>query len=220
MHARNVNTCYVRPIDCGPTRDFPRSVRVCIVVVSASHASKLRLVFSVSFIDASSPRTSPGCVARIHEPDWDTSARAFIDDKALQLVKRPTVQTVALLFTSPYPSTDALQILQGDTAFGALSSTNYLLRNYVVNISGEPLLLPPPATHETLGGFCAFLLKLASQANVASSATVDLRPGEACSVRRLSDATSPRSTPSQSRTLDSSWSGTSTVGKRNHSLSR
>jgi hypothetical protein len=57
----------------------------------------------------------------------------------------------------------------------------------VVNISGEPLLLPPPATHETLGGFCAFLLKLASQANVASSATVDLRPGEACSVRRLSD---------------------------------
>jgi hypothetical protein len=140
MHARNINTSYVRPIDCGPPRDFPRSVRVCIVGVPASHASKFSLAFTVSFIDAPTFRTAPRCVAGIHELNRDTGALGLIHDKALQLAERPTVQTTALLFTSPYPSTDALQILQGDPAFGALSSANYLLRNLVVYVGREPAL--------------------------------------------------------------------------------
>src|SRR5271165_842357 len=128
MHARNINTSYVRPIDCGPARDFPRSVSVCIVGVPANHASKFSLAFTASFIDAPTFRTAPRCVAWIHKLNRDTDSLGLIQDKALQLVKGPTVQTTALLFTSPCP-TDALQILQGDRAFGALSSANYLLRN-------------------------------------------------------------------------------------------
>jgi hypothetical protein len=103
MHARNINACYVRPIDCDPT-DILRSVRVCVVGVSTSHTSKRRLAFSVSFIDATTRTACAGRVARIDELSRDTGSLGLIQDKALQLAERPTVQTTSLLFTSPYPS--------------------------------------------------------------------------------------------------------------------
>jgi hypothetical protein len=185
MHARNINACYVWPIDGGPTRDFPRSVRVCIVGVSTSHAQKLCLAFSVSFIDATAFSARARSVSWIDELDLDTGALGFIQDKALQLAERPTVQTRALLFTSPYPSTDALQMLQGDSAFGALSSANYLLGNLVVYVGREPLLFSASPAHKTLGSLRALLLKLASQTSVASSAAIYGRSSEASAIRGL-----------------------------------
>ena len=185
MHARNINACYVWPIDGGPTRDFPRSVRVCVVGVSTSHASKRRLAFSVSFIDATTRTACAGRVARIDEPNRNTGSFGLVQDKPLQLAERPTVQTAALLFTSPYPSTDALEILQGDPAFGALSSANYLLRNLVVYVGREPLLFSASPAHKTLGSLRALLLKLASQTSVASSAAIYGRSSEARAIRGL-----------------------------------
>ena len=53
-----------------PSRDFPRSVRICIVGVPASHASKFSLAFTVSFVDAPTFRKSGMCCAnRQTEPD-------------------------------------------------------------------------------------------------------------------------------------------------------
>ena len=103
MRARNINTCYVWPIDCGPARDFPCSVSVCIIRVSTSHADKLRLAFSVSLVDASALATGARSVPCVNELDRDSGTLGLVQDKLLQLAKRPTVQTTALLFISPYP---------------------------------------------------------------------------------------------------------------------
>src|SRR5437870_3707081 len=121
-HARNINARYVRRIDCRPARDFPRSVVICIISVPASGAAKHRLALAVALIDVSAFHASARGVSSIDEDNRHPRALGFVDDKALQLVEGPTVQIATLPFTSPYPSTDALQILQGDTAFGALSS--------------------------------------------------------------------------------------------------
>ena len=185
MHARNINTCYVRRIDCRPT-DNLRSVRVCVVCVPTSHAQKFCLAFTVSFIDAPALGTSPGCVARINEPNRDTSSFGFIQDKFLQLPKRPTMQTAALLFTSPYSTADAFEILKGNPAFGVFGSTNYLFRNLVVHVSREPSFFSPSTTNQTFGGLCAFLLEFSPQASVTGPATVHSRSSEPLAVRRFS----------------------------------
>jgi hypothetical protein len=183
MRARNINTCYVWPIDCGPARDFPRSVSVCIIRVSTSHADKLRLAFPVSFIDATALATGTRGVPCVNELDRDTGSLSFIKDKALQLGKRPTVQTTALLFISPYPTAYAFEILKRDTAFGALSSTHYLFRNLVIHITRKPLFFSSAPAHQSLGGLRALLLKLPPQASIASPAIVDGGSSEAFAVR-------------------------------------
>jgi hypothetical protein len=172
-------------IDCRPTPDFQRSVGVGIVRVSASHTEKLRLAFPVSLINVAALRASSRGVAWIDEFNLDSGSLCLVQDKTLQLVKRPAMQTTALSFTSPYPDTDTAQILQSDPASGAFCSTNYLLRNYVVYVASEPLLLAPPATHQTLCGLRAFFLEFAPQADVPSPVVVDGRSGETLAVRRV-----------------------------------
>ena len=105
-----LNTCYVWPIDCGPARDFPCSVSVCIIRVSTSHADKLRLAFSVSLVDASALATGARSVPCVNELDRDAGTLGLVQDKLLQLAKRPTVQTTALLFISPFFDSVRLQI--------------------------------------------------------------------------------------------------------------
>jgi hypothetical protein len=78
----------VRRIDCRPTRYFTRRVRVCVVGMSASHAFKLRLAFSVSFIDATTHSACARGVAPVDDPNGYTGSLGFIQDKALQLVKQ------------------------------------------------------------------------------------------------------------------------------------
>jgi hypothetical protein len=173
----------VWPIDCGPTPDFQRSVGVCIVGVPAGHTEKLCLAFTISLIDRSALRASSRGVARIDEPNRDTRSLCLVQDKALQLVKRPTVQTTAPPFTNPYPDKDTTQILQSDPASGALCSTNYLLRNYVVRVANEALLFALSSPHQPLCAFRALLLQFAPKTNIASPVIVDGRSGESFSVR-------------------------------------
>ncbi len=182
----------VRRIDCRPTRDFSRSVGVRIASVPTSHASKLRLAFTVSFIDLSTLAACAGCVARINEPNRDAGAFCLVEYKLFQLVKRPAVQTAALLFVSPYPNSDVLEVFKSDSAFGALSSTNYLLGNYVVHVRCEPLLLATATAHKALCGLCTFLLELAAQTDIACTFVVHGRTAESCSVRGLGDRHKPK----------------------------
>jgi hypothetical protein len=100
----------------------------------------------------------PGCVSRIDEPNRDTNSFGFVQDKFLQLSKRPTMQTVAPLFISSYPTADAFEILKGNPAFGAFGSTNYLFRNLVVHVSREPAFFSASTVHQTLGGLRGFSL--------------------------------------------------------------
>ena len=137
----------VRRIDCRPTTNHGRRVRVCVVGVTTSHAFKFRLAFSVSLIDFPTLGAGARSIARIDQLNRNTGSLCLVEHKAFQLVKRPTVQTTALSLTSPYPDTNTAQVFQSDTAAGALCSTNYLLRNYVVRVSGEPLFFTMTTAH-------------------------------------------------------------------------
>jgi hypothetical protein len=172
-------------IDCRPTPYFQRSVGVCIVGVSTSHAKKFRLAFTVSLIDISALPAGARGVSRVNEFYRDTRDLCFVHHKALQLIKGPTVQTTALSFTSPYPDPNTAKILQSDPASGALCSTNYLLRNYVIHVTSEPLLFALTSAHQALCGFRTLLLKFASKTNVSSPVVVDRRSGESLAIRRM-----------------------------------
>ena len=170
-------------IDCRPSRYFTRRVGVCIVGVSTSHADKFRLAFTVALIDLSTLRAGSRSVAWIDKFNRDTSSLCLVQNKALQLVEGPTVQTAALFFTSPYPDSNTAQILQSDPASGALCSTNYLLRNYVVRIGSETPLFPLSASHQPLSAFGALILKFAPKSHVARPVIVDRRAREPLAVR-------------------------------------
>ena len=177
----------VRRIDCRPSRYFTRRSGICIIGVSASYADKFRLAFTVSSIDTPTLRTSPGCVARIDEPNRDTCSLGFIQDKALHLIKAPAVQTAALRSLSPYPSANPFEIFHRDTAPGAFGSTNYFLRNYVIHVASESLLFAATAAQQTLRGLRAFLLQLAAQTNIARSFAGDGRARESRAIASLGD---------------------------------
>src|SRR4029077_55150 len=152
-HARNINARYVRRIDCRPTRDFPRSVVICIISVPASGAAKHRLALAVALIDVSAFHASARGVSSIDEDNRHPRALGFVGDKALQLVEGPTVQTAALLFTSPYPTAYPFQMFHRDTAPGALSNANDLFRNLVINVCRKTSLSAVSAAHQPLCGF-------------------------------------------------------------------
>lgn len=170
-------------IDCSPTPDFQRSVGVCIVRVSTSHADKLRLAFSVSFIHLSALGACARSVARVNKLNRDARPLCLVEHKAFQLVKRPAVQTTALSFTSPYPDSNSAQVFQSDPTSGAFGSTNYLLRNCVIHVSREPLFFPTTTAHQPFGSLGALLLEFAPKAHVSRSVVVHGRAREPFPVR-------------------------------------
>lgn len=174
-------------IDCRPTSDFQRSVGVCVSGVPTSSADELCLAFSVSLIDVATLPASAGRVARIDKFNRDSCSLGFVQNKALQLVKRPAMQTTALSLTSPYPNANPLEVFHCDSASGALCSTYYLFRNYVVRICREPLLFTPSSAHQAFGTLRAFLLEFALQPNITSPVVIDGRAGEPLTVRSLSN---------------------------------
>ena len=65
--ARNLNACYVRPIDCGPS-DILRRIGVCAPRVPAPDASESVAGFAVAFVYAAAFRPHPGCASSLIKP--------------------------------------------------------------------------------------------------------------------------------------------------------
>ena len=150
MSARNINTCYVCPIDCGPARDFPRSVIVCVIRVSTSHAEKLCLDFSVSLVDTSALATGERGVSCVNELAGTPARLALYRINPCNWPNDQLCRLRRCFLLALYPY--AFEILHGDTAFGALSSTHYLFRNLMVHITSEPLFFSSAPAHQPLGG--------------------------------------------------------------------
>jgi hypothetical protein len=182
-----MQTQTVRLIDCSPARYYTRSVRICIVGVPASGTAKLASSLATALIDVPTFGASARSIACIDNTNGDARALGLIQDKALQLGKRPTVQIATLLFLSPYPSADPIQVFQRNPTFGTLSNVYYFLGNLVINISGETLLFASSSSEQTFRGFRTFFLKFASQLGIARPAPVNWGPGESLTVRSLSN---------------------------------
>ena len=176
----------VRPIDCGPS-DILRRCGVCISRVSATHAAKLRLAGPIPFIHTTALWTSPRGVAWIDKDNRNAGALGFVTNKALQLAEGPTMQTTPLLFLSPYPCADPLQIFEGNAATGAFSNGNYVFGNLVVNVGSEPALFAPALTQKAFGAPGTFGLQVTAQPSVSRPSAVDLSACIAFAVASLGD---------------------------------
>ena len=177
----------VRRIDCRPSRYLTRRIGVCVVGVSTSCAEKLRLAFSASLIDRAATGASARRIAWIDKFNRDPGSFRLVQNEAFQLVKRPAVQTAALLFTSPYPNAETLEILKSNPALGAFSNVYYLFGNYVICVSRESLLFASTTAQQAFSSFGAFLLQLAAQANIARPLTGHCSARESLTVAGVGD---------------------------------
>lgn len=101
-------------------------------------------------------RTGLRRIRRIQDFNRNPGKFGFVQDKLLQLVKRPAMQIATLRATNPYPVADTLQILNSNTASGVFSPIDNLFADTVVFLFGEsPLTAGKPLKHtpRRLGSF-------------------------------------------------------------------
>lgn len=101
---------------------------------------KFRLRKTIMFGNVATTRTFTGSIPGIHFGQQDASQGRLVSQEHFQLEKRPRMQNRALLPPSPYPSTDAGEILHGDSACGAFGDADNALRNAVIGVSGKSAL--------------------------------------------------------------------------------
>ena len=98
----------------------------------------------------------------------------FIDQERFQLEESPRMQNRALCTPSPYPSTDAGEILHGDSACGAFGDVDNLFCNAVICVSGKPVLLTAEFSEMPLSRPGSTLLERGSQLAPSSADSVEL----------------------------------------------
>ena len=98
-------------------------------------------------------------------------------------MERPTMLDATLCLANRYPLADALQVFEGDTASGAFGFRDQPFADGVVNVTGEPSLLPPPLLRETLGGLGALGLEPCPEFGVAMAQAVQVPAGVGVTVR-------------------------------------
>ncbi len=181
MHATNINTRYVRLVDCSPA-DYLRRIGVCIAGVPASGTAKLSLILPVALVDVAALGARARSVTGIDKLDRDPGSFSLIGNKALKLAEGPGMQTVPLRFSSPYANANPAQVFKRDTASGAFRSGNNFFGNLMVNGTGEPSFARAPFAQQTFGRASAFLLKFAAKPVVPVAQPVEMPSGKACSV--------------------------------------
>jgi hypothetical protein len=186
MRAPILNTRRVRQIDCCPS-DILRSIGVCTGRMATGHAAERVTGSAAAFIHAAAFRAGPGRAPRFHKAHRNPSPFGLVDHKALELPKRPRVQTTTLLFVSPYPFANPLEVFHRDAATGAFGNVYKLFGNTVVNIRGEAPLLQSPTAEKPFSARCALLLKLFAEPRVAGPTPVGFGSRELRAVRSGGD---------------------------------
>lgn len=111
---------------------------------------------------ASTFRTSLTGVGRIYEDHGDTSQTRLVFQERAELKEGPVVQPCALLAPGRDPTTDTLQILQGDAAAGALRFSHDALADAVVHVLLVTPLLSADTPEFASGGTSALPLEVAT----------------------------------------------------------
>jgi len=118
-------------------------------------------------------RAFPTGVARVHGDQWNASKPSLVFQECPELEKRPRMQNCSLLSASRYPVTNALQVFDGNSATGALSSGNDLLGNAVIHVRCEAPFFPAEFVKFSPRTASLFLLKFGSKFPVAESDSSD-----------------------------------------------
>lgn len=98
-------------------------------------------------------------------------------------MERPIVLDATLSLLNSYPFADALQVFESDAASGAFGLRDQPLTDGVVDVAGEPLLLPPALLEESLGRLGAFGLEPRPKLRVTFAQAIQVPAGESLAVR-------------------------------------
>src|SRR5690606_16763888 len=103
-----------------PAANFNRSEVVRTANAAAGRTEERILRTTIGLIHMTASGARPGRVARVNGYDRNTSKLRLVLNLLPQIMKRPTVQLVALGASSPYPVAYPCQVFQGNSAAGAL----------------------------------------------------------------------------------------------------
>jgi hypothetical protein len=130
-------------------------------------------------------------VLRINKDPEHTASFRLVSDESPELVKAPRVHAVTLIFLSPYPVANAIEVFECNPASGAFSQRYHRFGNYMIRVSREPLLFLAALLQEPFSAFSALLLQLASQRMIAMSHLVDVGAGMPVTIRIKSNISDP-----------------------------
>lgn len=118
-------------------------------------------------------------VAWINEDSKYTSGFRFVGDELAKLSESPAMQGVTLVFSSPYPFTNAIEFFECNPAPGAFGQRYNAFRNYMIRVSRKTLLFSATPFQKPFGAFSALLLEFAAQSLMAMSNLIKLLPAVA-----------------------------------------
>jgi hypothetical protein len=124
---------------------------------------------------------------RIGKDTEHAASLGFVGNEASKLVKAPGVHAVALIFLSPYPVTDAVEIFESNPTPGAFSQRYYGFGNGMIHVRRKPLLFAATATQKPFGALGAFLLQLLTQRMMPVAHLVQMGAAVVVAVRIESD---------------------------------
>lgn len=175
-----------------PTRYIPGRCGIGCGGVSAAYAAKPVPAWTVAAINAAAFRASLTGISRVNRDYWHAMERSLVGHETPKLGEGPTVVRPPLATLNRCPGADMRQVFQPDAASGALSLAHDSLADPVVEVGGEPGLLPAAFLKQPLGRLGSFLLKLAPQPGVSVAEAGVVRAAMGVAVAVGSDVAAPK----------------------------
>ena len=167
--------------------DVAGSVSICVFSVPTAFTDEKLSSLAVRPFSMATLAALLAGMLRIDKDPKHAASLRLVGNKAAQLVKAPRVHAVALIFLSPYPVADAVEVFESNPASGAFSQRYHRFGNYMIHVSRKELFFSAAFLQKTLGALGAFLLQLATQRVIAMAHLVDVRTGMPVAVRIKSD---------------------------------
>ncbi len=152
-----------------------RAVLVGMLRVAARLTYKLRTALAVGFVYMATTAALLAGVSRVNPYYRDTSALRLVGQELSQLCERPAMQCVSLRPSSPDPTSDASEFLNGYASIGAFGERYNAFRDGVIHVARKERFLAGAFLQKTFGGLCAFALELATKCFVPVTNLVQLR---------------------------------------------
>ena len=138
-------------------------------------------------INTTAARAGVGSISWVNENYENPRKPGFVFDKLPQLGECPGVVLPPLAF----PNRDAIsyssKVFEGDTQTAVFGLRNNTLADYVIGVSGKPLLFARALLEESLRCLCIFRLKFGAKLGMALSKSVYLTTGVGLPIGVCSD---------------------------------
>lgn len=169
---------------------FPKvggSDEVCDSRVAAGRTAKCGLGWTIPLINISAYRTRSTGIGGVNKDHLNPGECCFVCDEQAELIERPRMQYRPLVASSPYPRTDALQILQGDRTICVLRGFDDLLGNTVIYIFSEAGFPARQLAKPALRRASVLLLKPLPEPTISDANAIHSGAGEKPSIGISSD---------------------------------